>query len=209
MTDLIERLTAILSERRLPGTRNGPITEPRDLAIHIAAKLAEPEPRPEVRIIDAGYEIVDQYRGFDIGSRGRDIAKLGVYKGGESFSMNYLPSVPHARGFIDRLIKSGFIEWFDRYTGARAEKGLKAPPSRERAAAAFHAQRQPEDLVLDDLLDASTYSVEQQQDRSWAIMHGGGFVKGGFAFREDAVADAKKRIEGDIEAGVPVVREVA
>jgi hypothetical protein len=37
---LVERLTSILSERRLPGTRNGPITEPRELAEHIVSALA-------------------------------------------------------------------------------------------------------------------------------------------------------------------------
>jgi hypothetical protein len=157
--------------------------------------------------MDKGHELLEEYRGFHIGGKG--LFKIGVYKNGESYSMNYLPSVSHARAYIDRLLKSGFIEWFARYGEARDSRGLKAPPSRDRAAAAFHAQRDPEDLALDDLLDASRYSVEQQQDGTWAIFNGGGFVKGGFAFREDAVADAKKRIEADVECGVPVIRELA
>lgn len=160
-----------------------------------------------VRIIDAGYELLDTYRGFHIGGKG--VGKIGVYKNGESYAMHYLSSVPQARGYIDRLIKSGFTEWFERYGEARARHGLNAPPSRERAGKAFQTQRSPEDLALDDLFDASRYSVEQQQDRTWAIFLGGGFVKGGYQFHDDAVADAKKRIEADVECGVPVVREVA
>jgi hypothetical protein len=37
--NLVERLTAILSERHLPGTRNGPVTEPGELAAYIAERL--------------------------------------------------------------------------------------------------------------------------------------------------------------------------
>lgn len=178
----------------------------RKLAEYAGFEVTMPEPKPEVRIIDKGYELLDTYRGFHIGAKGRD--RIGIYKTGESYSMNYLSSVPQARGFIDRLIKSGFIDWYERYTECRAERGLLTPPSRERAAAAFHAQRQPEDLVMDDLLDASSYSVEKQFDRSWAVFNGGGFVKA-FREREDAVAYAKHRITDDIECGVPVVKEVA
>jgi hypothetical protein len=160
-----------------------------------------------IRIIDKGYELLDDYRGFHIGSKG--VGKIGVYKNGETYTMTYLSSVPQARGYIDRLIKSGFIEWFDRYTEARASRGLKAPPSQERAGAAYRSGRDPEDLALDDLLDASRYSVEEQQDRTWAIMNGGGFVQGGYPDRGEAVFEAKQRIAADIECGVPVIREVA
>lgn len=48
-----------------------------------------------------------------------------------------------------------------------------------------------------------SYSVELQQDRTWAVMAGGGFVKGGFATRGEAVFFARKLIKDDRETGQP------
>lgn len=52
------------------------------------------------------------------------------------------------------------------------------------------------------------YSVEQQADKSWAIFNGGGFVKGGYYSRNEAVQRVSLMITADIEAGVPVDEEI-
>lgn len=54
---------------------------------------------------------------------------------------------------------------------------------------------------------ASRYSVEQQQDGTYAVFNGGGFVKGGFPShdRTAALHYARDLADADEQSGVPVM----
>lgn len=101
-------------------------------------------------------------------------------------------TISELRAMLAFAERTGMVKQWDGEQDAK----LEAAVEREALPYSFAAP------------NAHRYSVEEQQDRKWAVFCGLGFVKGGFMDRAAAVNDARQRVAADKEAGVPVVAEI-